>query len=145
MKYLLIFLAACQVPTDRTEVGPEIHISMSQGFESVNDESDPATLSLEGATAYTIDMIAISSSSGTDEQFGEYPVTSYNASITIPTTTIPDPGFTSDNQSDPTFTRNGNISLPASAAGQKLKVHVDAVDSRGLSANVIDFSIALTN
>jgi hypothetical protein len=147
MRYaLLALLAACTIP-ERDQTGPEVHIDLQSSFEDASDQQTTNEFSLNGATQYSVD-VTINTTDGTEDNMttlSSYEVTDYHATFAVPSVTFPDGTFTTDDSfgSDPSFKRDSPLLIPASAKGQKLTVHVDANDSRGLAANTIDFTVML--
>ena len=147
MRYaLLALLAACTV-NERDQKGPEIHIDLQSSFEDATDQSTTNEFSLNGNAQYSV-VVTINTIDGTETSMtsdSSYEVTNYHATFAVPNVTFPDSTYTTDNGfgSDPTFKRDTPLVIPASAKGQKLTVHVDASDSRGLASNIIDFTVTL--
>jgi hypothetical protein len=138
--------AACTV-NERDQKGPEIHIELQSSFEDASDQQTTNEFNLDGDPQYSVD-VTITTIDGTEDtmtMFSSYEVTDYHATFAVPGVTLPDGTFTTDDSfgGDPSFTRDSPIVIPASAKGGMLTVHVDAADSRGLSANVIDFTVML--
>jgi len=144
MRYvLLVAVVACTLP-DRGETGPTIGVRLESGFSSVSDMQSSPSFTLGTDTQYSA-TVRISASQGTDSDFTHgYPVTDFTATFAVPNVTVPDSTYdTTASLDDRTFDRKDPLIIPATAKGQNLTVHIDAVDSRGLAANVIDFAIAL--
>ena len=147
MRYVLLaLLAACTI-NERDQTGPEVHIDLQSSFEDATDESTTNEFSLNGAAQYSVD-VTINTTDGTEDNMttpSSYEVTDYHATFAVPSVTFPNSTFTTDDSfgSDPSFKRDSPLVIPASAKGQKLTVHVDANDSRGLAANTIDFTVML--
>ena len=145
----MLLLAACTVACtvkERDQKGPEIHITLDASFQSAGDQDTTNEFRLDTDPSYTVDA-TITSVDGTEDDsttFSYFSVTDYHATFAVPNVTIPEVGFTADGfDNDPTFKRDAPFVIPASAKGGKLSVHVEANDSRGLSSNVIDFTVSL--
>ena len=147
MRYaLLALLAACTI-AERDQTGPTVHIDLQSSFENASDQQTTNQFSLDTDPQYSVD-ITITTIDGTEDNMtttSAYEVTVYHATFAVPGVTFPDSTFTTDDSfgADPSFKRDSPLVIPASAKGQKLTVHVDANDSRGLAANTIDFTVSL--
>ena len=147
MRYaLLALLAACTI-AERDQTGPTVHIDLQSSFENASDQQTMNEFSLNGDAQYSVD-VTISTTDGHEDNMtteSSYEVTVYHATFAVPGVTFPDSSFTVDDSfgQDPSFKRDSPLVIPASAKGQKLTVHVDANDSRGLAANTIDFTVML--
>lgn len=142
----LLLLAACTVAA-KTEVGPTIHIDLQAAIGDATDRDTAPSLFLpSGDSNYAIDVV-ITTTAGTSssDSFAASPVNSFSTSFAVGTTALPDSQtrYTTDGYSDPSFRRDAPLMIPASHKGEKLLVHVEAVDERGLAANLIDFAISL--
>jgi len=148
MRYamLLVLLVGCTIK-ERDLTGPQIHINMDQGFISVSDEfgSMPEFV-LDTDPSYSID-IALSATAGEEDNgttLAYSPVQSFNATFTIPTITVPAVDYQQQGDGDDrAWMSTAPLVIPASAKGQAMHVHVDAVDGNGLSSNVIDLDVAM--
>jgi hypothetical protein len=142
----LLLLAACTIAA-RTEDGPTIHIELQAAIGVATDQdSAPALFLPSGDSSYAIDVV-IKTTAGTSssDSFSASPVISFSTSFAVGTTALPDSPqqYTSDGYSDPSFRRAAPLLIPASHEGEKLHVKVEAVDERGLAANLIDFAVSL--
>ncbi|MEO8841408.1 MAG: hypothetical protein ABI591_32230 [Kofleriaceae bacterium] len=151
MRYVLFaLLAACTIActvNERDQTGPQIHIDLQSSFEDASDQQTTNEFSLDTDPQYSA-AVTITTTDGTEDtmtMFSSYEVTDYHATFAVPGVTLTDSTFTADDSfgSDPSFKRDSPLVIPGSAKGQKLTVHVDASDSRGLAANVIDFTVTL--
>lgn len=142
----LLWFAACTIAA-RTEVGPTVHIELRAAIGDVTDQDSAPSLFLpSGDSSYAIDVV-ITTAAGTSssESFSASPVSRFSTSFTIGTMALPDSPhqYTSDGYSDPSFRRDAPLMIPASHKGERLHVQVEAVDERGLAANLIDFAVSL--
>jgi hypothetical protein len=142
----LLLLAACTI-AGRTEDGPTIHIALQAAIGGATDQDSAPSLFLpSGDSNYAIDVV-ITTTAGTSssDSFSASPVSRFSTSFAVGTTVLPDrpQEYTSDGFSDPSFRRAAPLMIQASHKGEKLHVEVEAVDERGLAANLIDFAVRL--
>jgi hypothetical protein len=138
-----VVLAGC--PVDRHEVGPVVHVQLTT-FTTVSDTDTNPMIALDGQTSYSIDM-EVDVAAGTDDDgmtMNTFLSASMTATATVPGVTIADSPFTPHDLFDETdYNRKDPLVIPASAMGRTLSIHAEAMDSRGLRSNVLDFTVAL--
>jgi len=136
-------LTAC--PVDRHEVGPIVHVQLTDSSLVKDTDTNP-TLDLNGRTSYKIDM-EVDVTDGTDDNgtmMNTFQSTAMMATATVPGVTIADSAFTPHDILDEIdYNRDAQLVIPASAMGSMLAIHAEAMDSRGLHSNVLDFTVAL--
>ncbi len=146
MRCLLLLLTSCTI-ADKTDRGPTIHVELEAFVGNATDQDTAPMLSLPtGDANYSIDVsITTAAGTSTGDGFASSPVTTFSTSFAVGTTALPDSPdqYTNDGYSDATYKRTTPFKIPASDKGQKLHVHIEAADDRGLAANLIDFSVSL--
>ena len=143
---LLVPLAACGIPIESTETGPNVEIDLDTDAQRVRSvDGVGADLRLASATEYTITMTAIvlTAVKRTKSDFENIATTSVPYTIAVEGEAIPDSPLVTDDSYFISFTRKDVIALPATAMGKSIVIHSQCTDADGVTSNVVDWSVLL--
>jgi len=138
------------LPKETTEKGPEVTFTVERNglFLTLDETStmmriDSATMKYE--FKFTIKTQAGEEKTGVDTTYHPVEPSGLVASFTVPGLTVDGgtypipPGSSLDRK----FERTELVSIPGTAMGQSMLIHVEATDSNGLGSNVLDVTYAL--